>query len=387
MTAVTSEERHEARYRRRKARRAARKQARSDAVGTLEDVFSFRDMFRYGKKCCNGVRWKQSTQNFELHLFSGTARRRKQILSGRWKPGRSVHFTLRERGKIRPIDAPHIVDRQIHKTLCKNVLIPLYEPCMIYDNGASRRGMGLHHCFKRIKDQLHWHYRRYGRQGAVLLMDMAQFFPSAPHWTIYERHRQLIFNPELRGLADLLVSSAPGPVRGRGMPLGIETSQQEMTALPSAVDNWIKAQAGIHGAGHYMDDYYAILPDEAEAKKLAYELVRRFEAIGIRVNKRKCKVIPLTKPFKFCKAKFTLTETGAVKVNGNRDGMKRARRKLKLFHREWLEGKRTLLEVDQYMNCQQAYYDRYNDHGRLLRLQRLYYAIFFGGGSSVQSKA
>ena len=108
---MTSEERREARYQRRKAARQARKQARNDSLGTLAEVFSFRDMFRYGLKCCNGVRWKQSTQNFERHLFSGTARRRREILSGQWKPGKYVHFTLRERGKVRPIDAPHKIGR------------------------------------------------------------------------------------------------------------------------------------------------------------------------------------------------------------------------------------------------------------------------------------
>lgn len=68
--------------------------------------------------------------------------------------------------------------------------------------------------------------------------------------------------------------------------------------------------AGVHCAGHYMDDYYVILPDVEELKKLGHEIVRRFEAAGICVNKKKCKIIPLTKPFRFCKAKFTLTETG-----------------------------------------------------------------------------
>lgn len=74
----------------------------------------------------------------------------------------------------------------------------------------------------------------------------------------------------------------------------------------------------------------------------------------------------------------TLTETGKIKVNGSRDGVIRARRKLKLFHREWLAGKRTLQEVAQYMNCQEAYYKNFDDHGRLLRLRRLCYAIFGG---------
>ena len=77
---MTSQERREGRYQRRKAKRQERKQARCDALGPINKVFSYRKMFRYGRKCCNGVRWKQSVQNFELHLFSGTAKRRRQIL-------------------------------------------------------------------------------------------------------------------------------------------------------------------------------------------------------------------------------------------------------------------------------------------------------------------
>ena len=185
---MTSEERREARYQRRQARRQERRQARSDALGSVDQVFSYRKMFRYGKKCCNGVRWKQSVQNFEMHLFSGTARRRRELLAGKWKPQKGSHFTLRERGKVRPIDAPRIADRQIEKNHSNEVLVPLYTPGMIYDNGASRRGMGLHHCFKRIKQQLAWHFRRHGREGAVLLLDLKKFFPFAPHQTIYQRH-------------------------------------------------------------------------------------------------------------------------------------------------------------------------------------------------------
>lgn len=139
---MNSQERHEARYQRRQARRQERKQARCDALGPLDQVFSYRKMFFYGRKCCNGVRWKQSAQNFEMHLFSGTAARRRKILDHTWIPKKCTHFTLRERGKIRPIDAPHITDRQVHKTLCNEVLIPLYTPCMIYDNGASQKGKG-----------------------------------------------------------------------------------------------------------------------------------------------------------------------------------------------------------------------------------------------------
>lgn len=169
------------------------------------------------------------------------------------------------------------------------------------------------------------------------------------------------------------------------MPLGREPSQQEMVALPTPVDNWVKCQKGVHCFGHYMDDYYVIMPDVEQLKDLIREMVRRFEAMGIRVNKRKCKIIPLTKPFRFCKARFTLGPTGKIKVNGSRDGVKRARRKLKLFYREFKEGKRDFKDIEQYMECQSAYYRNFDDHGRLLRLRRLYHAIFFGGAKCSES--
>lgn len=379
---MTSEERREARYQRRKAARQARREARCAALGPASKVFSYRKMFLYGEKCCNGVRWKQSTQNFENHLFSGTAKRRREILSGKWRPGSCVHFTIRERGKVRPIDAPHITDRQVDKTLCNEALAPLYEPSMIYDNGASRKGKGLHWQFKRLKRQLAWHFRRYGREGGVLLIDLKGFFPNAPKSLIYQRHQELIPDGALRRIADTAVRYSPETAPDRGMPLGKEPSQQEMVALPSPLDNWVKCQLGIHCFAHYMDDYYVILPDMDRLRKVGHAIVARFEAMGIRVNKRKCKIIPLTKPFRWCKARFTLTETGRILVNGNRDGVKRARRKLKLFHREYLEGKRSLADVEQFMECQTAYYRNYNDHGRLLRLRRLYHAIFFGGANA-----
>lgn len=141
----------------------------------------------------------------------------------------------------------------------------------------------------------------------------------------------------------------------------------------------------IHCAAHYMDDYYVILPDMEKLRLLAYEIIRRFEAMGIKVNKRKCKLVPLTKSFRFCKAKFTLRETGEVIINGNRDSMKRSNRKLNFFQREYEAGNKTLADVSEYMQSQYAYFNNYDDHGRVLRLRRRFYAKF--GGAVTCSKS
>lgn len=380
---MTSEERREARYKRRQERRRRKRQTRSDRLGGLEGVFSYHTMFKHGKKCCNGVRWKASTQNFELHLFSGTAKRRREVLTGKWKPGKTVSFPLCERGKFRIIDAPHITDRQIHKVLTKEVLAPLYCPGMIYDNGASQKGKGLHFHYKRLKEHLRWHCRRYGRTGAMFLMDFHHFFPEAPHALIYERHRELILDPNLRALADLVVAAVPG---GVGMPLGVEPSQQEMVALPSFLDNWMKCQLSIHGMSHYMDDYDAVLESRERAERVKAEAIRRAEAKGLQVNRNKCHVIDLDKPFHFCKAKFQILPSGRIITHGCRDGMKRARRKLRYFRQQVDTGEKIVEQVAEWLKGPIAYYEQFNDHGRVLKLRRLYYALFIKGRKTEEVK-
>lgn len=380
---MTSEERREARYKRRQERRRRKRQTRSDRLGGLEGVFSYHTMFKHGKKCCNGVRWKASTQNFELHLFSGTAKRRREVLTGKWKPGKTVSFPLCERGKFRIIDAPHITDRQIHKVLTKEVLAPLYCPGMIYDNGASQKGKGLHFHYKRLKEHLRWHCRRYGRTGAMFLMDFHHFFPEAPHALIYERHRELILDPNLRALADLVVAAVPG---GVGMPLGVEPSQQEMVALPSFLDNWMKCQLSIHGMSHYMDDYDAVLESWERAERVKAEAIRRAEAKGLQVNRNKCHVIDLDKPFRFCKAKFQILPSGRIITHGCRDGMKRARRKLRYFRQQVDTGEKIVEQVAEWLKGPIAYYEQFNDHGRVLKLRRLYYALFIKGRKTEEVK-
>ncbi len=370
---MTSEERKELRYQRRKQERQRRKEERSVQVGGLSDVFTYHDMYRAGKKCCNGVRWKNSTQRFEMHLFSGTAIRRQQILNHQWKFGAYVRFTISERGKIRPIDAPRIQDRQVHKVFTKKALLPLYLPDMIWNNGASLEGKGFHFSMNRLKEELRYHFRRYGREGSIILLDFKQFFPSASHETIYSRHNRLLLNPEVRALGDSVVKTVQGD---QGLPLGVEPSQAEMIAFPSPLDNFIKCQLSLKGAGHYMDDYYILIPPDRDAKLIMKQVIEKAESLGLNISREKSRIVPMTKPFRYCKAKYFLTETGKVFVNGNRLGVKRARRKIRSFYGKIQNGQMTYEDLWTSVNGMLMYFENYDDHARVLRLRRLFYSIF-----------
>lgn len=376
---MNSNDRRKLRYERRQIKRLRNKIKRNEYVGDLRNIFSYRDMYYYGLKCCKGVMWKQSTQNFRFHLLSGTAARRKAVLNNKWKQQKCRHFILSERGKTRPIDAPRIVDRQIHKTFTNNVLNKIYTPYMIYDNGASQRGKGLYFSQKRLKKHLRYHYKKYGRRGYIVLIDLKQFFPTAPRWQIRLRHQLYLINPEVIKFANYLIAMLP---TDEGMPLGIETSQLEMVALTTAIDTYFKCQLGVKCYAHYMDDFYMIVETKEQAHFLLNKFEEKISALGLNISKNKTKIIPLTKSFKYCKTKYTLCENGKIITHASRDSVKRARHKLKSFKTKYDNGEMTLRQVQDFVQSQIAYFKPHNDHIRILRIKRLYHTLFEKEGST-----
>lgn len=369
-------ERHQHRYERRMIRRANNIKKRCEELGGIEKIFSFHNMMYYGRKCCNGVRWKESVQYFEINMFMRTAKNIRTIMDEVWCGSKCSHFVINERGKERIIDAPYIKDRQIHKCESNELLIPLYQNTIIAANGASRKGRGLHWHFRLMKKHIVRFFRKYGKTGYVLLIDLKGFFPNVPLKVLYDRHKKYIPDAKLKWIADKVVDCSPHTDSQHGMPLGIEPSQQEMIAAPSLIDHFIKCQLRIKEMAHYMDDYYMFLPTKEKAKEVFEKIVEKFENNGFVVNRNKCHIIPMTRPFKWCKCKFTITDTGRIIMNGNRDGAKRMRRKLRVFRKRLDAGVVSFKYIKETFYSQIAYYKIYNDHGRVLRLKRFFYALF-----------
>lgn len=380
---MTSEERREARYQRRRARRLAKVEERNRALGGVEEIFGYRKLYKLGKRCCNGVRGKASTTAFETHLFSGTAARGRAVRSGAWR-GKPYHwFVLNERGKTREINAPHITDRQIHKAISQKILLPLYTPSMIWENGASQKGKGTEWHYKLLKKHLLEHWKRYGRKGGIFLLDLKGYFYNVPYRLVLDRHQRLIRDKRLRELADKTVIQAMKTPKVRGLPLGVEPSQQEMVSLPGPVDQWLKCEKRARGMAHLMDDYYLLWPDIQELEEIAKEMIERFQRMGIAVNLDKCRIVPLEKPFRFCKVKYTLRADGKIKMNRNRDSARRCWRKAKMFWREWKSGRMELERICHDLSGHLAYYRKFDDYGRYLALRDKVLKLF---GGAIQCK-
>ena len=363
---MNSVERKQARYERRKTKRIANRDKIIDSIGTAEKVLCYHDMFKYGEECCKGVKWKQSVQTFNRHLFSRTAANRKRALNN-YKPKRLVKFTINERGKTRNIEAPHIDDRQIQKTLTKKVLLSLYQPRMIYDNGASLRGKGLVFSQKQLNIALRNHIKKYGENGYVIISDLKGFFPNADRNIVKARHRE-IKDEKLKTMLDTITDAGSGD---KGLPLGVEPSQIEMIALPSPLDNYMTCNLGLQGFGHYMDDYHIFVPPDMDARLVLDLFVQKSKNLGIIVNLNKTQIIPIGKAFKFCKTK-RIVESGKVITRGCPDSRKRAIRKIKMFAKMPIPYEEIYTSVNSII----SYFKEHDNHGTYIKLCRLFYSSF-----------
>lgn len=129
------------------------------------------------------------------------------------------------------------------------------------------------------------------------------------HEIIFNRHNKYILNNEIRNIADMIINTMPNNI---GLPLGVEPSQAEMIAFPSALDNYIKCQLRLKYAGHYMDDYYILIPPDINSRKILNSIIEKTEELKIKVNKSKTRIIPISKGFRYCKIKYMIDTTGKL---------------------------------------------------------------------------
>jgi hypothetical protein len=226
------------------------------------------------------------TQRFEANAMRNIADIRRKLMAGENVQSGFVEFDLRERGKIRHIKSVHISERIVQKCLCDNVLTPILTYPLIYDNGASVEGKGVHFAIRRLITHLCRFYRRNGfsNEGYALLIDFSKFFDNVRHDVLFALLDQHITDPRILDLVRRFVSVF-GP--GKSLGLGSQVSQIAAIFYPNELDHIIKEKLRITFYGRYMDDLYLI---HADKDYLRYCLARIEEfcntLLGVVINKK-----------------------------------------------------------------------------------------------------
>lgn len=168
---------------------------------------SLNSLYEAAREASKGVDWKASVQRYNSLLLFNISKTRAELLAGKDIRRGFICFDICERGKLRHIKSVHFSERVVQKSFCTNIIYPTFTRSLIYDNGASQQGKGTQFATNRLTTHLRRHFRKYGREGGILLIDFSDYFGNVAHEPLFEIYRQIFTDPRVIALGMSFISA------------------------------------------------------------------------------------------------------------------------------------------------------------------------------------
>jgi len=372
---MNSKERHEARFQRRVKEREKKKDLKLSQYDDFNLVANIDNLYEAFKSSMRGVSWKESIQRYEANAMRNIIESYRKLHDGENMHRGFVEFILNERGKIRHIRSVHISERVIQKCLCDKILTPIFTNSLIYDNGASIKGKGVHFAIRRFINHMTNFYRQNGNNnGYALSIDFTKYFDNIDHEILFEMIDEKIKNIQIRKLIKSFITVFGD---GKSLGLGSQVSQIFAVFYPNKLDHFIKEKLKIKYYGRYMDDLYLIHKDKKYLIYCLNEINKICDILKIKINYKKTCIHKLSQPITFLKGRYSLLPSGCVLRRPTRDSAIRMRRKLVKFKTFIEEGKMSYHDLrTSYQSWRGNYKRRFNAYHRVKFMDRLYYNLF-----------
>ena len=249
---------------------------------------------------------KRNTINallFEKHFERNLFLLEQELISGTYRPGRSIAFIVNKPVK-REIFAADFRDRIVHHWII-NKLNPLMESIFIKDSYSCRVGKGTHYGIKRIYEFIRSCSVNYKNDCYILKLDIEGFFMHINRNILFNRLHNLILKHYfgvnkllLINLCKIIIfnksienciikgkksdwnnlpknKSLFNSPRGRGLPIGNFTSQVFANFYLNPFDHFIKTTLNIRYYGRYVDDFIIIHKNKDYVKSLV-PIIRKY---------------------------------------------------------------------------------------------------------------
>ncbi len=351
---MTNKERIAARIARDKERKQIKRQEAITEDGQFEKVFTYQNLLKSLNKRIKGTKWKGSVQMFLSHAICKIKELYDGVRNGTYLSKIKIRsMTVYERGKRRDIQMVAIGSRVLQGCICDSSLLPLLSPTFIYDNPASTKGKGVQFARKRANKFLTEMARKYNDDFYALVFDIKSFFDNIPHAQCLR-----VMNPEwfdeniIKVTMDIIKKykdakfkylkidnfdeeiTKVNNMEGVGITLGSQVSQVMALAVPNVVDHLIKDKLHIKHYIRYMDDGVILAKTKEGLHGIVAEVEKALGEIGLSFNKKKTRIVKMSKGFSFLKVRYSVTPTGAIVKRLAKSSIVRMRRKLHKFKRK-----------------------------------------------------
>lgn len=137
-----------------------------------------------------------------MNLSENLISLKEELESGTYRLSGYYSFLVYE-PKVRIIHALHYRDRIMQHAFCDEVLSPVLDKRLIYDNAACRAGKGTDFALKRTERFIRKEYGRSGTDFLALRFDIRKFFDNIDHEVLKRRLRTVFTEEKLLQLFEI----------------------------------------------------------------------------------------------------------------------------------------------------------------------------------------
>lgn len=332
-------------------------------MSDYEKLYDFQNLYKAHTAARKGKRNSCEVIEFEMNLGENLTLLSDALKNGTYMMQDYYSFAVYD-PKHRVIHALHYRDRVVQHCLCDEVLAPILDKKLIYDNSACRIGKGTHFSIGRVSKYLQRFYNRYGTDGYFLKCDIRKFFDNVDHAILKEKLSKVMEDKDvLRLLYQIIDSFEVTP--GKGIPLGNQTSQWFALYYLDTLDRLIKEKLRIKYYSRYMDDCVLIHQDKEYLRYCLEQMQQCVDNLKIEFNE-KTEIFPVKNGVQYLGWHIYLTETGKVIRKVKQQTKYKYKRKLKHFQSAYADNAVELKEISQVI----ASYRAHLSYGHTYQLQK-----------------
>lgn len=328
-------------------------------------IYGFENLYQAHRMAKRGKRYTDEVMRFEFSLSQELTGLQYELKHGIYRIRPYRPFMVYD-PKERVIFAPEYRDRVVQHSLCDNIIEPMFDRRLIYDNAASRKEKGTHFAMDRLTGFLREHYRFYGNSGYILKCDIRKYFDSIDHRIMYDILKDIgCLDDRLMWLIRMILGSYHTE-RGKGLPLGNQTSQWFALIYLDRMDRIVKEKLHIKYYSRYMDDCVLVHHDN-EYLKYCLEVMSEHVQKDRKLEfNQKTQITPISQGVDYLGFHFYLTDTGKVIRRLRARNKMRMKRKLKRFRKAYTAGKIDLEAIKRSL----ASYNGHLSHGHTYALRK-----------------
>ena len=254
-----------------------------------EDIIGFEPLWDSMMKCKRGVMWKSSVSNFVLNGLTEVGKLSDDLINGSYEERQHKYFTITS-PKHREIMSISFRDRVYQRSLNDVAIYPAMSKSFIYDNCACQKDKGTDFARNRFKCHLQRFYRKHGRNGYVLKLDVRGYYPNMRHDKVKDKFRRRL-SPEVYEMAARILDGFPGDV---GFNPGSQIIQIAGISILDDLDHYVKERLRVKYYVRYMDDILILGDNKEDLFRIRSEIEKELNKIGFELHSEKSGLISLS---------------------------------------------------------------------------------------------